>query len=169
MVVEHLGYRPSADHERISQNRFAEDAKYPRHEPLYVRVDFAAYLLQISRSKAYQLIKEDVPVCELKPGIPRNEAELKQFIDKYVELKLRHRKMCRARMRGNHLVKREYRRLEEVLIPLIPRELHHCGNVLIKGFNDSGQHNQVFTEASYAKHQEAVRQSEHLQSISRDK
>jgi hypothetical protein len=23
-------------------------------------------------------------------------------------LKLRHRKMCRARMRGNHLVKREY-------------------------------------------------------------
>ena len=104
-----------------------------------------------------------------KPWIPRNQAELNQLIDKYVELKRRHRKIRRARMRGNHLVKRKYRDLEEVLIPLIPRELHHDGNVLIKGFNDFGQHIQVFTEASYAKHQEALRQSEHLQSIRRDK
>jgi len=104
-----------------------------------------------------------------KPWIPRNQAELNQLIDQYAELKLRYREMCRARIRGNHLVKRECRELQKVLLPLIPRELHHAGYVLIKGFNDYGQHIQVFTEDSYAKHQEARRQSEHVQSIRRDK
>jgi hypothetical protein len=65
-----------------------------------------------------------------KPWIPGNQAELNQLIDKYTELKLGCREMCRDRMRGNHLAKREYRDLEEMLIPLIPRELHHGGNVL---------------------------------------
>jgi ribonuclease HI len=100
---------------------------------------------------------------------PKNDAERDRLLDEYVKLKFRYREMSRAQARGTHVVKREYQRLEAVLISAIPPVHHYRGYVLVRGFNDYGAHIQIFTKASYQKHQEAVRESVHLQTIRRGK
>jgi ribonuclease HI len=107
----------------------------------------------------------------LNPKVPppENDTERDRLLDEYIKLKLRYREMSRALAHGTHVVKREYQRLEAMLISSISPVHHYRGHVLVRGFNDYGAHIQVFTEASFQKHQEAVGEREHLQTIRREK
>src|SRR5262245_3970269 len=90
---------------------------------------------------------------------PKNEADRDQLMDNYSETKRRYKEMDRrARMRDGDRLKLEYQRMERAIIPLIQEEHRHRDFVLVKGVNEYGQHIQVFTEASFQKHQQAVRQ-----------
>jgi ribonuclease HI len=137
-------------------DRLANEAIWSSNDPPAKRP--SAIIEQLKREKQRRLGPE-IPT-------PQNEAERDQLIDKYIETKRRYKEMDRrAGMRDGDRLKIEYQRMEMAIIPLIQQEHRHRAFVLVKGVNDYGQHIQVFTEASFQKHQEAVRESEHLQAI----
>jgi ribonuclease HI len=137
--------------------------------------EMADRLVQQARNSAPDRPSNKPPPATFKQHLgpkippPQNDAERDRLLDEYIQLKFRYREMSRAGARGNYLVKRDYQRLEAVLIPLIPPVQHYRQYVLVRGFNDYGQHIQVFTETSFQKHQEAARESERLKSIRREK